>query len=134
MQREYTGVYPDSGKEDPMSSGGGEYCISLHRSACVGVRSCERGNRSQVSIEEEGGVLLEMLIGEVEKTPILCFSLAPKSSWPCGRCGRCSGDVPWCVQVIPGCRGNVDDGTARHPGAVEDVRFPVVDVQASFLY
>jgi hypothetical protein len=26
-----------------------EYCISLHLSACVGVTSCERGNRSQVS-------------------------------------------------------------------------------------
>jgi hypothetical protein len=25
------------------------YCISLHLSACVGVTSCERGNRSQVS-------------------------------------------------------------------------------------
>jgi hypothetical protein len=28
---------------------GGEYCIFLHRSACVGVTSCERGSRSQVS-------------------------------------------------------------------------------------
>jgi hypothetical protein len=27
----------------------GEYCISLHRSTCVGVTSCERGSRSQVS-------------------------------------------------------------------------------------
>jgi hypothetical protein len=26
-----------------------EYCISLHLSACVGVISCERGNRAQVS-------------------------------------------------------------------------------------
>jgi hypothetical protein len=26
----------------------GEYCISLHLSACVGVTSYERGNRSQV--------------------------------------------------------------------------------------
>jgi hypothetical protein len=26
-----------------------EYCISLHLSACVGVTSCERGSRSQVS-------------------------------------------------------------------------------------
>jgi hypothetical protein len=30
-------------------AGRGEYCISLHLSACVGVTSCERGNRSQVS-------------------------------------------------------------------------------------
>jgi hypothetical protein len=34
-------------KEDPTSSGEGKYCISLHLSACVGVTSCERGNRSQ---------------------------------------------------------------------------------------
>jgi hypothetical protein len=27
----------------------GEYCISLHLSACLGVTSCERGSRSQVS-------------------------------------------------------------------------------------
>jgi hypothetical protein len=26
-----------------------EYCISLHLSTCVGVTSCERGNRAQVS-------------------------------------------------------------------------------------
>jgi hypothetical protein len=30
-------------------AGRGEYCISLHLSACVGVISCERGNRAQVS-------------------------------------------------------------------------------------
>jgi hypothetical protein len=30
-------------------AGRGEYCISLHLSACVGVTSCETGNRSQVS-------------------------------------------------------------------------------------
>jgi hypothetical protein len=30
-------------------AGRGEYCISLHLSACVGVTSCERGSRSQVS-------------------------------------------------------------------------------------
>jgi hypothetical protein len=30
-------------------AGRGEYCISLHLSACIGVTSCERGNRSQVS-------------------------------------------------------------------------------------
>jgi hypothetical protein len=29
-----------------------EYCISLHLSACVGVTSCERGNRAQVSKEK----------------------------------------------------------------------------------
>jgi hypothetical protein len=29
-------------------AGRGEYCISLHLSACVGVTSCERGNRAQV--------------------------------------------------------------------------------------
>jgi hypothetical protein len=41
-------------KEDPTSSGG-EYCISLHLSACVGVTSCERGSRSQVSKREYKG-------------------------------------------------------------------------------
>jgi hypothetical protein len=46
-------------------AGKGEYCISLHLSACVGVTSRERGNRSQVSKKEYNGVLLEMLILEV---------------------------------------------------------------------
>jgi hypothetical protein len=32
-------------KEGPTSNGG-EYCISLHLSSCVGVISCERGSRS----------------------------------------------------------------------------------------
>jgi hypothetical protein len=71
MQGEYTGVYSGSGKEGPTSSGGGEFCISLHQSACVGVTSCERGSRSQVSREEENEVLLEMLIAEVRKTLVL---------------------------------------------------------------
>jgi hypothetical protein len=67
MQGVYTGVYSGSGKEGPTSSGGREYCIFLHRSACVRVTSCERENRSQVSKERENGVLLGMLIAEVEK-------------------------------------------------------------------
>jgi hypothetical protein len=71
MLGEYTGVYSGSGKEGPTSSGGGEFCISLHQSACVGVTSCERGSRSQVSREEENEVLLEMLIAEVRKTLVL---------------------------------------------------------------
>jgi hypothetical protein len=29
-----------------------EYCISLHLSACIGVTSCERENRAQVSKEK----------------------------------------------------------------------------------
>jgi hypothetical protein len=33
-------------------AGRGDYCISLHLSACVGVTSCERGNRAQVSKEK----------------------------------------------------------------------------------
>jgi hypothetical protein len=32
----------------------GEYCISLHLSACIGVTSCERGSRSQVSQRKSG--------------------------------------------------------------------------------
>jgi hypothetical protein len=49
MQGEYTEVYPGSGKRRPYVQREGEYCISLHLSACVGVTSCERGSRSQVS-------------------------------------------------------------------------------------
>jgi hypothetical protein len=33
-------------------AGRGECCISLHLSACVGVTSCERGNRAQISKEK----------------------------------------------------------------------------------
>jgi hypothetical protein len=54
-------------------AGKGEYCISLHLSACVGVTSRERGNRSQVSKKEYNGVLLEMLISEVWKMSVLFF-------------------------------------------------------------
>jgi hypothetical protein len=80
MQGEYTGVYPSSGEEGPTSSGGGEFCIFLHRSACVGITSCERGNRSQVSREEKGGVLLEMLIAKVGKNRPCVPFLAPIES------------------------------------------------------
>jgi hypothetical protein len=45
MQGEYTEVYPDSSEKKALHPAGrGEYCISLHLSACVGVTSCERGN------------------------------------------------------------------------------------------
>jgi hypothetical protein len=47
------------------SAGKGEYCISLHLSAFVGVTCRERGSRPQVSKKEYNGVLLEMLISEV---------------------------------------------------------------------
>jgi hypothetical protein len=47
----------------------------LHRSACVGVTSCEKGSQSQVSRKEENGVLLEMLISEVEKIFVLSVLL-----------------------------------------------------------
>jgi hypothetical protein len=61
MQREYTGVYPGSGKEGPTSNGEGEYCISLHRNAlCRGYKTRER-ELVQVS-EEENEELLGMLI------------------------------------------------------------------------
>jgi hypothetical protein len=52
-------------------AGKGECCISLHLSACVGVTSRERGNRSQVSKKEYNGVLLEMLISGVWEMSIL---------------------------------------------------------------
>jgi hypothetical protein len=63
MQREYTGVYPGSGKRRPYVQRGEKYYISLHLSACVGVTSYERGSRSQVSERERvQRRLLEMLI------------------------------------------------------------------------
>jgi hypothetical protein len=72
MQREYTGIYSGSGKRRPyVQRGGGECCISLHRSACVGVTSCERGRRSQVSRKrKKKGVMLVILI-------LFPFSLFP---------------------------------------------------------
>jgi hypothetical protein len=94
-------------------------------------------------------MLLEMLIAKVGKQPILCslFPVLPfrellalpfyrhkegaqvynktlGESWRGrhdGHCGCCCSDVPGCVLAIPGFRGDVDDRTARHPGAVEDV-------------
>jgi hypothetical protein len=68
-------------------AGKGEYCISLHLSACVGITSHERGSRSQVSKKEYNGVLLEMLISEVGRC-LSCFSVLrcpsspPESSLP----------------------------------------------------
>jgi hypothetical protein len=79
MQREYTGVYPGSNEKRPYVQWGEKYCISLHLSACVGVTSCERGSRSQVSERERvQRRLLEMLIfyGGV----MTCFSLSPPLS------------------------------------------------------
>jgi hypothetical protein len=68
-------------------AGKGEYCISLHLSACVGITSRERGSRSQVSKKEYNGVLLEMLISEVGEMSVLFFRpplsvLPPESSLP----------------------------------------------------
>jgi hypothetical protein len=37
------------GRKKALRPVGREYCIPLHLSACVGVTSCERGSRSQVS-------------------------------------------------------------------------------------
>jgi hypothetical protein len=79
MQREYTGFYPGSGKKGPTSSGGGEFCISLHLSACVGVTSCERGRRSQVSRRGKKSILLEMLILEAGEC-LVVFIFRPSSS------------------------------------------------------
>jgi hypothetical protein len=56
-----------------MSSEGERYCISLHLSVCVGVTSCERGSRSQVS-ERVQRRLLEMLI--FYDGVMACFSLS----------------------------------------------------------
>jgi hypothetical protein len=62
--------------------GRGEFCISLHLSACVGVTSRERGSWSQVSKEEYYGVLLEMLISEAWEMLVLFFSFFLCSSPP----------------------------------------------------
>jgi hypothetical protein len=44
-----------------------EYCISLHRSACVGLKACERGRQAQVSMGEKEykGDCLRLLISEL---------------------------------------------------------------------
>jgi hypothetical protein len=82
MQGEYTGVYPGLGKEGPTSSGG-EYCISLHLSACVGVTSYERGKRSQVSRKEKKSILLEMLILEAGRCLVVFVLCPPPRRVPC---------------------------------------------------
>jgi hypothetical protein len=124
----------------------GEYCIFLHLSACVGVTSRERGNQSQVSKKEYNGVLLEMLISEVERRSILfsrrsLFVLLPREllALPFYRLKgrirlttnprRCLGGeggastISVAVAMCPGAcrpslgrRGDVDDGSARYPG------------------
>jgi hypothetical protein len=76
MQEEYTGIYPDSGRESPTSSGGREFCIFLHLSACVGVTSWRERAPSPSLKENERvqGWLLEMLISELDA--FACWHLA----------------------------------------------------------
>jgi hypothetical protein len=123
-----------------------EYCISLHLSACVGVTSRERGNRSQVSKKEYNRVLLEMLILEVgrrsvlfSRRPLFVLLSAKLLALPFYRLKgrirlttnprRCLGGegeastVGVAVATCPGaCRpslgrcGDVDDGSAGYPG------------------
>jgi hypothetical protein len=89
MQREYTRFYSGSDKEGPTSSGGGEFCISLHLSACVGVTSCERGMRPHVSRRGKKSILLEMLILEAGEC-LVVFVV------------RCSSSVVRCpLSVVP---------------------------------
>jgi hypothetical protein len=57
-----------------------EYYISLHRSACVGVTSCERERAGPKSQKEKDGVLLEMLISEGEKPSVPLPLLESSSS------------------------------------------------------
>jgi hypothetical protein len=52
MQGEHSGVYPGSDKRMPYVQRGREVCISLHRSACVGVTSL-RERTSSPSLKEE---------------------------------------------------------------------------------
>jgi hypothetical protein len=59
--REYMWVYPGSGKESPTSSGGREYCISLHLNVCVGVQA-PREKQSQVSKENENVEVLLVFV------------------------------------------------------------------------
>jgi hypothetical protein len=76
MQREYTGFILVRVKKALRLARKAENCISLHLSACVGVTSHEIGSQSQVSKKEHNGMLLEMLISEVEKCiAILSFIL-----------------------------------------------------------
>jgi hypothetical protein len=64
MQGEYTGVYPGSGKRRPYVQRGEEVCISLHRSARVGVTSRrERAPSPSLKERKKGqGWLLEVSI------------------------------------------------------------------------
>jgi hypothetical protein len=144
-------------KKSLRPAGKGEYCISLHLSACVGVTSRERGNRSQVSKKEYNGVLLEMLISKVGKMSVLffrCPSFSLESALPSPfidsregqglqqtlggaleeKAERALSVLLW--RRAPVCAGHLWDVvvmlmTGRRDiwGAAEYVRFPMVDVR-----
>jgi hypothetical protein len=139
-------------------AGKGEYYISLHLSACVGVTSREKGSRSQVSKKEYNGVLLEMLISEVWEISILFFrpllSVVPLGELLALSFYRLKGRIrlttnPRRCLGGEGEASTVDVAVATCPGAcrpslgvmvmlmtrrrdirstIVDVRFPVVDV------
>jgi hypothetical protein len=126
MQREYTRVYPGSGKEGPTSSGGREYCIFLHRSACVGATSYERGSRSQVSKKrrKSGSVAYDhdALRGEPSASSFIGSSGGRGVQKTLSRClggegsaGTVEVAIATCLingQPSPGCRGDVDPGVS----------------------
>jgi hypothetical protein len=62
MQKEYTRVYPGLGKESSTSSGGREYCISLHLSACVGVQAAREGSSPKSQKENENVEVLLVFV------------------------------------------------------------------------
>jgi hypothetical protein len=126
IQREYMGFYPGSSEERPTSSRGRKYCISLHQSACVGVTSYERGKESQVSKENEK---CHSVARPHLPSPCLLFyrlKWRPRLQKTLGRCLREEGSVDTVEFSITTClghgrpspshRGDVDDGTVRHPG------------------
>jgi hypothetical protein len=143
MQREYMGVYPGSGKEDPTSRG--EYCISLHLSACVGVTSYERGKWSHVSRKGKKSILLGMLILEAGRCLVVSSFVVPSfprrvPAFPfigssegrgvdktLGRCLKGEGStgavgvaVATCSrngQPSSGYHGDIRDGTVKDPGS-----------------
>jgi hypothetical protein len=102
----------------------GEYCISLHLSACIGVTSCERGRRSQVSRRGKKCILLEMLILEAREC-LVVFVL--RRSFILLRCPSFLEGSPAFPFIGSGGGRGVDETLGRclkgegSTGAVEDV-------------
>jgi hypothetical protein len=86
MQGEHTGVYPGSGKRRPFVQRGREVCISLHRSARVGVTSMREGvePKSQRKEKEDRGDCLRYrsLSGVLPVVSCVSSLSLPFVPWP----------------------------------------------------